>query len=138
MNFEGEIATLAYPKAALFSFTLALVAYNILATIKAALAYTHGVTQIETTLSDFYMVDEIQATYRGMMIAIAHQYWQCFSDMPLTDLASLLKELAAHVNLKAFLKQPRGIKKKKPPLVPDPKRPHVSTLQLLSHKKITP
>lgn len=138
MNFEGEIASLAYPKAALFSFSLALVAYNILATLRAALASTHGVTKIETTLSDFYMVDEIQATYRGMMIAIAPHYWFCFADLPKADLASLLKQLAVHVNLKAFLKQPRGIKKKKPPLLPDPKRPHVSTAQLLSHKKISP
>jgi len=28
-NFNGEIQTLAYPKAALFSFSMALVAYNI-------------------------------------------------------------------------------------------------------------
>ncbi len=33
-NFEGEINTLAYPKAALFSFALALVAYNLLATLR--------------------------------------------------------------------------------------------------------
>ena len=37
-NFDGEIKALAYPQAALFSFTLALMAYNILATLKAALA----------------------------------------------------------------------------------------------------
>ena len=128
----------AYPKAALFSFSLALAAYNVLATLKAALASVHGVGKIEAALSDFYVVDEIQGTYRGMMIAIAPQYWQCFAEMPLEELASLLKELAGRVNLKTFLKQPRGQKKKKPPLVADPKRPHVSTAQLLSGKKITP
>jgi IS4 transposase len=35
-NFNGEIQTLAYPKAALFSFSMALVAYNILATKRTA------------------------------------------------------------------------------------------------------
>ena len=134
-NFEGEIATLAYPKAALFSFTLALVSYNILATLKATLASVHGVGKIEAALSDFYVVDEIRGTYRGMMIAIAPLHWRCFTDMPLADLAALLKDLAAGVNLKTFLKQPRGQKKKKPPLVADPKRPHVSTAKLLSQKK---
>ncbi len=103
-NFEGEINTLAYPKAALFSFTLALVSYNILATLKAALASVHGVGKIEAALSDFYVVDEIRGTYRGMMIAIAPPHWRCFTDMPLVDLAALLKDLAAGVNLKAFLK----------------------------------
>jgi hypothetical protein len=36
-NFEGEIQTLGYPKAALFSFGLALVSYNILAVVRRAL-----------------------------------------------------------------------------------------------------
>jgi IS4 transposase len=35
-NFEDEIQTLGYPKAALFSFCLALVSYNILAVIRRA------------------------------------------------------------------------------------------------------
>lgn len=132
MNFEAEIATLAYPKAALFSFALALVTYNILATLRAALASVHGVGKVEVALSDFYVVDEIQGTYRGMMIAIAPNHWQCFSEMSLPNLTALLKDLAAQVNLKRFLKQPR-ITKTKPPLrLKDPKHPHVSTAKLLS------
>ena len=35
-NFDGEIKTLGYPKAALFSFCLALVSYNILAVVRRA------------------------------------------------------------------------------------------------------
>lgn len=131
INFEGEIKTLAYPKAALFSFSLALISYNILATLRAALASVHGVEQGKT-ISDFYMVDEIQGTYRGMMIAIPPEHWQSFSDLSLIDLAGLLKQLAAQVNLKRFLKQPRKSKTKTPPRVKDPKHPHVSTAKLLS------
>ncbi len=41
-NFNGEIQTLAYPKAALFSFSMALVAYNILATLRGALGSVNG------------------------------------------------------------------------------------------------
>lgn len=133
-NFEGEIKTLAYPKAALFSFALALVAYNILATLKAALASVHGVGKIEAALSDFYVVDELQGTYRGMMIAIAPEQWQCFREMPEVDLAILLKDLAARVELKRFLKQPRKKKKKKPKPIFDPKHPHVSTAKILSRQ----
>ena len=130
-NFEGEIKTLAYPKAALFSFALALISYNILATVRAALTSVHGIEQGER-ISDFYVVDEIQGTYRGMMIAIAPEHWQCFSQLSLTDLAALLKHLAAQVNLKRFYKQPRKSKTKTPPRVKDPKHPHVSTAKLLS------
>jgi hypothetical protein len=78
------------------------------------------------------VVDEIQSTYRGMMIAIAPEHWQCFSDLSLTALAELLKQLAAQVNLKRFYKQPRQSKTKTPPRVRDPKHPHVSTAKLLS------
>ena len=133
MNFEGEIKTLAYPKAALFSFTLALVAYNILAIIKGALASVHGVETIEETVSDFYVVDELQGVYRGMMIAIAPEHWQCFQALSLITMAEQLKALANQVNLKQFRKQPRkSKKKKKKPLVRDPKKPHVATARLLS------
>jgi len=130
-NFEGEIKTLAYPKAALFSFSLALISYNILATLRAALTSVHGMEQ-GTMVSDFYVVDEIQGTYRGMMIAIAPEHWQCFRDLSLADLAGVLKQLAAQVNLKRFRKQPRKSKTKTPPRVKDPKHPHVSTAKLLS------
>jgi hypothetical protein len=58
-------------------------------------------------VSDFYVVDEIQGIYRGMMIAITPEHWQYFNDLPLTDLARWLKQLAAQINLKRFRKQPR-------------------------------
>lgn len=131
-NFEGEIKTLGYPKAALFSFALALVAYNILATLKAALASVHGVGKIEAALSDFYVVNELQGVYRGMMIAIPPEHWQGFADMPMTELADCLQTLANQVELKPFLKATRKQKKKKPPRIYDPKHPHVSTAKLLS------
>ena len=41
-TLHGEINTLGYPKAALFAFCVALVAYNVLSTLKAALRSVHG------------------------------------------------------------------------------------------------
>jgi hypothetical protein len=38
---------------------LALVTYNILATIRAVLASVHGVEKMDAELSDFYIVDEM-------------------------------------------------------------------------------
>jgi len=37
------------------------------------------VEKLDAALSDFYVVDEIQGTYRGMMIAIPPEHWQCFN-----------------------------------------------------------
>lgn len=137
-NFEGEIHTLAYPRAALFSFCLALVAYNILAVVRVALRSVHGIDKIEAGLSDFYLVDEIQGTYRGMMIAIEPAYWQIFATYSQAQLAELLQHLAANVHLKSFLKQPRAPKQKKPPLIVDAKHRHVSTARLLNPDKKSP
>ena len=41
-SLNGEINTLGYPKAALFAFCVALVAYNVLSAVKAALRSVHG------------------------------------------------------------------------------------------------
>jgi IS4 transposase len=130
-NFEGEIKTLAYPKAALFSFSLALVSYNILATLKGAITSVHGLESGEK-LSDFYLADELQGTYRGMMIAISPEHWEEFGDLSSGDLSGLLKQLSEQVNLKRFYKQPRKSKAKTPKRIKDPKHPHVSTAKLLS------
>lgn len=131
-NFNGEIQTLAYPQAALFSYAMALVAYNILATLRGALSSVHGVGKIAAGLSDFYLVDELQGTYRGMMIALPAPEWQLFQTLSLTEMAQLLQQLAAKVKLKRFLKTPRGPKKKRPPLIVNPKQRHVSTARLLA------
>ncbi|MBA3922874.1 MAG: transposase, partial [Nostocaceae cyanobacterium] len=130
-NFNGEIQTLAYPKAALFSFSMALVVYNILATLRAALGSVHGVEKIEAGLSDFYLVDEIQGIHRGMLIAIPAWEWEMFKTFSSAQIAQLLQQLATGVNLKQFLKATRGPKKPKVPVIYDRKQGHVSTTRLL-------
>ena len=137
-NYECEIQTLGYPKAALFSFCLALVTYNILASVRAALASVHGVGKIEAALSDYYMVNEIQTTYRGMMIAIPSVNWSIFASFDEQQLALVLSDLAARVRLKSFLKQPRAPKKKKDPPQCDPRHRHMSTARLLALVKKSP
>ena len=114
-NFEGEIQTLGYPKAALFSFCLALISYNILAVVRRCLGSVHGFGKIESSLSEFYLADEIQGTYRGMTIACEPSNWTHIQACSLSQLADFLLDLARRVNLKSFLKQPRSPKKKKPP-----------------------
>lgn len=84
------------------------------------------------------MVEEIQGTYRGMMIAIAPENWRIFADFSLNELANTLQNLATRVRLSSFLKQPRAPKKKKDPPQYDPRHPHVSTAKLLEKTKKSP
>jgi hypothetical protein len=132
-NLNGEIQTLAYPKAALFSLAMAFATYNILATIRAALGRVHGTGKIEAGLSDYYLVDEIQGLYQGMMICIPPPHWQVFHTFSIEEMGSVLQHCAHHVNLKRFLKAPRGEKKKRPPLIVNSKHRHVSTARCLEN-----
>ena len=135
--FNCEIKTLGYPKAALFAFCVALVSYNILSVVLAALRSVHGIEKIEQEVSSYYLADEIRGTYRGMMIAIPHQEWQVFDQINLLDLTQVLQDLATKVNLSVFLSHPRSTKKtqKWVKKTRPTKKPHVSTAKILSQNK---
>jgi len=137
LNLEGEINTLAYPKAALFSHCRALVCLNLLSVIRAALASVHGVAKIEASLSDYYLINQIRSIYGGMMIAISPEHWQYFLTLPLSEFVELLQSLAQKVNLAKFLKATRTPKKKQPPRIVD-QHPHRATARLLKNFPSTP
>jgi hypothetical protein len=137
-TFACEINSLGYPRAALFSFCTALVAYNLLSVVKAALRQVHGTGKIEAGISNYYLVEEIQATYHGMMIAIPESQWELLQHLSLSDFALLLRQWAAQVELKRFASSPRAKKKPPPQRKGEPHRPHVSTARLLAQKKQKP
>lgn len=133
--FACELDTLGYPRAALFVFCVAVVAFNILSTVKAALKAVHGAGKIEAGLSDFYVVEEVKGTFRGMMIALPAPFWKPFGEMPVEQFALTLKQWAAAVELKRFASSPRGPKKSPIKDEYDSKHPHVSTARLLKQKE---
>ena len=79
-SLESEIRTLAYPKAALLAFCLALVTYNMLSVVKGSLAKVHGDVVPRERLSGYYLAEEISASYRGMMVALPPQ--TCDGSLP--------------------------------------------------------
>ena len=111
-TFNCELNTLGYPQAALFVFCVAIVAFNILSTVKAALKSIHGIGKVEAGLSDYYLIEEVQATYRGMAIALPASLWLPITQMSLTEFAQMLKQWATFVNLKRFCSSPRKKKKR--------------------------
>ena len=129
-----EINTLGYPKAALFTFCLALLAYNAVSLIKAALRSAHGRQKVNDEVSGYYLALEISRTYDGMMIAIPAPYWTCFRAMAAQEFAYVLQELASSVNLARYLKHPRGPKKPPPERTAYQNGQHVSTAKLLAQR----
>src|SRR5262249_38165824 len=131
-----EINTLGYPKAALFGFCLALVAYNMLAVVMAALRSVHGAESIEQELSLYYVANDIAQTYHGMMIAIPERECRVFRRIRPAEMVVPMKELDQQVRLKAYRKSPRGPKKPRPKCENTTKVPHVSTAKLLRERKV--
>ena len=135
-TLRGEVNTLGYPKAALFAFCIALVAYNVLSTMKAALRSVHGDEKIAEDVSGYYIADEIQMTHRGMMIAIPEDEWVEFHDLPPVELAHVLVRLARSVSLTKLRKHPRGPKKPKPKKQSGAKIKHVATAKILKGRQM--
>jgi len=135
LHLNSEINALGYPRAALFGFCVALVAYIIMAVLKAALRNVHGVQRIEDHFSGYYLADELSGIYRGMMISIPSPQWVVFSRLPQPQLVDLLKALAANVNLSRFQKHPRGPKKPAKKRTTDKHTPHVSTARVIGSRK---
>jgi hypothetical protein len=137
-SLRCEINTLGYPKAALFGFCVALVCYNMLATTRAALRSHWGEEQGDEQISNYYLADEIQGVYAGMMLALPADEWTAFRSMSAAEFAQFLVNAASHVNLRAFRKHPRGPKKPAKPRTKAANKPHVSTKRLLDARKKSP
>ncbi len=131
-QFHCELKALCYPRAALFVFAMALLAYNLFSAVKAVLRNVHGAGKIDAGLSDYYLAEEVSSMYQGMMVAIAAPHWQVMAQMSVEQFIEMLQQLAIQVNLKRFSSNPRGPKKKKPKRKFDPKHPHVSTARVLA------
>jgi hypothetical protein len=131
-HFNSEINTLGYPKAALFGFCLALVAFNLYAVVMAALRAAHPETDIKEEVSEYYIASDIRAIYSGMVIAVDYEDWSVFREATIAQMAVLLVDLARTCNLAKLKKKKRSVKKPKVDVKFDKSTPHVSTLKLLS------
>lgn len=133
-HLNSEINTLAYPKAALFGFSVGCAAYNAVSLIKGALRVAHGEKFVEEELSMYYMTLEIAQVTQGMEIAIPEKVWGIFSQMSAEEFAAILLELAGKIDKKKYTKHKRG--PKKPPIkkISGKRHRHKSTARLLAER----
>jgi len=97
-----EINTLAYPGAALLGFCVALVGFNILATLRSALRSAHGAEAVEKKVSSYHVMCEVRETYGGMIIALPPESWAPFQNLGLAGFVDLLLEVASQANLSKY------------------------------------
>jgi Transposase DDE domain len=112
VNLQCEINTLGYPKAALFGFALAIVAYNLLVVTRAALVSGLGEELGgPQALSSYHMAVQVAATEKGMLIAVPSSVWQRFVEMTAAQFAGWLYDIARRIDWRPYRKTRRGPKK---------------------------
>lgn len=129
---NSEINSLGYPKAALFGFCMALVAFNLYAVVMAAMRAAYPDKNIHDEVSDYYIAEEIATTCNGMNLILEEEEWTPFVLCTRAEFCCLLLELAGKIELRKFKKHKRGIKKPPLPKNKHKGKPHVSTARLLS------
>ena len=130
----SEIKTLGYPRAALFSFCVALMGVNVLSMLQAAVESQHGIEpRSPEELSLYYVAGEVKRMHAGMMLALPAAHWSTVRDLPLDDFCALLLRIAAYARPAALRKTRRGPKQhiKKKSVPPSVAGAHVSTARLL-------
>ena len=110
---HGEVRTLGQPRAALLAFGLAVVAYNVLSVVQAAVAAAHDLEAEAMELSTYFVAHEVRATYVGLVVAVAPATWAPFDGKTPAQLARALLRFAAHVRPETLRKHPRAPKPKR-------------------------
>lgn len=131
-DLRCEIDTLGYPKAALFGFCLAVIAYNVVSVVKAALRAAHGKEFVQEQLSMYYVTLEVGQVSTGMCIAIEEKYWEIFRTMSVKEFAETMIELAQRMDLRKYTKHKRGPTKHPTTKISGKKIKHVSTAKILA------
>ena len=135
---SSEVASLGQPRAALLAFGVAVLAYNVLAVLQAAVRATHDLQAAEMELSAYYFAAEVKAHYAGMMVAIAVAAWRAYDALTAQQLGQRLMQIAAHADPVALRKHPRGLKppnkKGYAPLAVA--RRHVSTARVIKEGRV--
>jgi Transposase DDE domain len=132
VDLACEVDTLGYPKAALFGFCVALVAYNVVALVKGALRAAHGAEYVEEQLSMYYLTLEVAQVAAGMEIAVGAEAWAIFRQMSTAEFTTTLVALAQQLDTKKYTKSKRGPKKKFPHKLSGKLSTHVSTARILA------
>jgi hypothetical protein len=132
VDLACEVDTLGYPKAALFGFCVALVAYNVVALVKGAIRAAHGAAYVEEELSMYYLTLEVAQVATGMEIAVEAQAWEVFRHMSTSEFTTTLVVIAQRLDTKKYTKHKRGPKKPPPNKLSGKRQTHVSTARILA------
>jgi len=129
-----EVKTLCYPRAALFAFATAVLAYNAITVIETAIRAEHGKAQAEQ-LSKYYVALEISSTNDGMMVLLEESDFDAYRAMPVNEFCMALRDVARHIDIDHYRKNTRGPKKPVQKKRLTKGRVHISVAKVLSQRE---
>lgn len=129
---HSEIRSLGHPRAALLGFTVAVLAYNVLALLKRVIEQAHRPQHPTLEVSTYHLAQHITSGYEAMAVALPHEYLPCADDDPQRLMQRLLR-LAGHLRPKQLATNKRAPKPDKPKGYVDGNvaRSHVATARML-------
>ena len=133
MTLTCELKSLGHPRAALFLFCMAIVAFNTRQVLLGALFAEHDPEDVEN-MSQFKVAKAIVGPMEGLLTAIPENEWNALVPQSLNGCARFLLSVSRHVPVKDYRKSVRGPKKKPPSRKRCKAGTHVSTFKLLNSK----
>lgn len=129
-----ELKSVSNPQAALFLFSMAMMAFNIRQIVFAALYAEHD-EAVVNELSHHAISVEVSRYTDGMLVVLDDAFWHRLLGQSIQDQAEILRQYSRSIDLKKYRKSKRGPKKKiiKPPRKRN--KTHVSTAKILKQAK---
>jgi len=134
MTLTCELKSIGQPRAALFLFSMAMLAYNCREVLMGALRKIHGAEQVDA-MSQHSVAMAIVDPMEGMLTAIPEREWDQEVSCTASGRAKFLCRVARHVDVPSHRKSVRGPKKPPPERKQCKLGTHVSTYQLLKRQK---
>jgi hypothetical protein len=130
---HSEIKSLGHPRAALLGFTVAVLAYNVLALVQRAVEQAHREEHPQLEVSSYHLAEHVKSGYEGMLIALPSEYWPSIQGSSPRELAQRLLRLARRISPRQVATSKRKPKIDKPKGYVDGAiaRAHVSTARVL-------
>jgi hypothetical protein len=133
MTLTCESSSLGHPHAALFLFSMAMLAFNLRQVIFASLYAEHS-DELVNEVSHFQVSVNVSRYTDGMLVCLDSEFWEQYVPTESHALAALLCELSREINLSDFRKARRGTKKKKARRSKNVQSRHVSAAKRLKLK----
>lgn len=134
MTLNCEMKSNCHPRCALFQFCMAMLAYNCRQVLLVALYAEHEQEDVEA-MSQYQVSRDIVSPMEGMLTAINEQEWAGLTPQHPRGIATFLRRVSRHVDVRSYRKSVRGPKKPPPPRKRCKAGTHVSTHRLLEERK---